>query len=781
MIELTKIESVVNDKRAEVNLGINIEDILIMLIGFFISRVEVLDRLSPFGIAFLGSYILIKGTNIYLLLSVLLGVFSLKGLGSIDYYIIIIVSYGIISKISKGKDYTLIKSSIIPSLIFIFFKSIFILFGKEYYIYDLVLGIFEGIMIFTMTYIFSFGLPIEDIKRQSISSEKLICSFITLALILSGFKNFEILGFNLKNIIVVSVIMYLSYSQGVLIGVNSAIILGLVSYMPTTEMPFIIAVLAVGGLLSGIFKDLGKIGTIVGFVLGNGIISFYINNLSTSLIYPRELILSSMIFLIMADYIDLDIEKIFLGSNLVEKEYINQKNELLIKKLDNTVNLFNSLSKLFKETTYEEDIYSTGEIYTLIDNICNKSCIKCSKYKDCWDENYYNTYQQVFNIIGLVESESLNLEKHIPTIEKFCKNSNDLVGSIMKYYEGLKEEHIWNQKLMDQRRLLAEQLENVGYIIEEISEELYSAPKFNHELEDLIIRELKNERVNLANLAVVESENKEMEILIGLENNDICPHNIHNIKSILSKNLGFPVAGDFNMGHTREDTKVLSLSKASKFDFMSSTSTEASSEDKISGDNYTYGEIDTTAFIGISDGMGIGKRANIESGTAIELFEKLMEINMDKNIIIKTINSVLRARTDEEIFTTLDLGFIDLYTGKLQILKTGAPATFIKRKDRVDIVNSRSLPIGILKDIEFAIYEEELEDGDIVIMMSDGILDSNKDVHNQESWMKDIIMNIDSNIPNVITEKILNEAKIISENYYNDDMTVMATKIWKSI
>ena len=134
--------------------------------------------------------------------------------------------------------------------------------------------------------------------------------------------------------------------------------------------------------------------------------------------------------------------------------------------------------------------------------------------------------------------------------------------------------------------------------------------------------------------------------------------------------------------------------------------------------------------------MGIGRKANIESSIAIELLEKLMEINMNKNIIIRTINSVLRAKSNDEIFTTLDLGFIDLYTGKLQILKTGSPATFIKKKDRVEIINSSSLPIGILENVDFNIYEEILEDGDIVIMMSDGILDSNKDVGNIDIWMR---------------------------------------------
>lgn len=780
-MKLIKMESIKNDKGLEINLGISKEEIFIILIGFFISRVNVLGKLSPYGIAFLGSYLLIKGKNLYLLSSVLLGIFSLRGFQAIDYCIISVVIYGILGKTKEGNTYTLIKSSSIPALIFIFLKTIFTIIIGKYYIYDLVLIVFEGIMIFTMTYIFSFSIPIEGIGRQSVKNEKLICSFITLALILSGFKGIDLLGVNLKNIIAVVIVIYLSYSQGVLMGVGSGAILGLVSYMPSAEMPFIISLLTVGGLLAGMFKDLGKIGSILGFILGNGIISFYINNSGTSLIYPKELIISSAVFLIMTKYINIDIEEIFINSKDLEKEYRRKKDELMNKRLGSIVNLFGDLSTLFKKTINEEDIYSTKEVYTLIDDICNNCCIKCPDYKDCWENNYYGTYQNILNIIGVVETETLDIEKYMPNIEKLCKNADILVSKITKHYKRLKEDHIWNQKLMAQRRLLAEQLENLGDIIEEISKGVYTDPNFNEELENLIINELKNERVGISNLAVAESDDRELEILVGLEESEICPQNINNIENIVSDNIGFPLTANFNLGHIKEDKTVLSLTKSSRFDFMSNVSSESNSEDRVSGDNYTYGEIDSTGFVAISDGMGIGKKANIESSTAIDLFEKLMEINMDKDIIIKTINSILRGRTDEEIFTTLDLGFIDLYTGKLQMLKTGAPATFIKRKDRVDIVRSPSLPIGILKDIEFTIYEEYLEDGDIVIMMSDGILDSNKDIHNQEEWMKDIIINIDSQNPHIISDKILEEAKIISKNHVTDDMTVMATKIWRRI
>ena len=115
------------------------------------------------------------------------------------------------------------------------------------------------------------------------------------------------------------------------------------------------------------------------------------------------------------------------------------------------------------------------------------------------------------------------------------------------------------------------------------------------------------------------------------------------------------------------------------------------------------------------------------------------------------------------------------------MIKTGAPATFVKKKDRVEIINTQSLPVGILKDVDFNIYEEYIEDGDIIIMMSDGVLEASRDIENTELWMKEIIMSIDSINPQVIANKVLERAKEASINNIRDDMTVLVTKVWKNV
>ncbi len=775
---MTKMESVLS--KSKLNLGVDRYQLFIMFIGFFLGRVNIIDRLTPFSIAFLASYIILKGVNRGLLVSVILGTFSFHGFNGAGYYMTSIIIYALFGRVKDSNKLTLLSSSLITGGLYTIIRGSLILVSGQLFIYDLFLAGFEGLLIFTMTYIFSFSLPIEGLSKQKITNEKLVCSFITLALVLSGFNNLFIFGISVKNVISVIIIIYLSYSQGVLMGVTSGIVLGLVSYISQTEMPFIIAILGVSGLLAGLFKDLGKAGSVLGFILGNGIISFYINGLGTSFLDYKEIFISSILFLAISYYFEDDINRIFSKEPDIRSDYEDRKVEIIIHKLDKMVDLFNSLSKTFKDTIIDVDSYSNVEVYSLIDSISNNACATCSNHEKCWEENYYTSYYKIFNLVGLMEN---NLEKE-ETFEKelksFCKDEDNLSKNLKASYELFKHNKIWNNKLNEQRLLVADQLEGLGHVIEKISGDMYTNPIFNEELEHTLLNELKNLRIGVEDIKVAELETDNIEILVDFNDDDNINEKIDRVRKVVSQSLGYPLTSNYIYSN-KSKSKTFKLIRSNNFQSMTKVCGTPNSEGYISGDNYTFGEVDNISFIAISAGMGIGKRANMESSTAINLLEKLMEANLDKEMTIKTINSVLRTKSNDEIFTTLDLGFVDLYSGKLQMVKTGSPPTFIKKKDRVEMINSQCLPIGILKDIDFKVYEENLEDGDLIIMMSDGVLDSNSNVDNSEKWMQNVIMGIQAQSPQAVADEILNIAHFMTMDKLKDDMTVMVTKIWKSV
>ena len=183
--------------------------------------------------------------------------------------------------------------------------------------------------------------------------------------------------------------------------------------------------------------------------------------------------------------------------------------------------------------------------------------------------------------------------------------------------------------------------------------------------------------------------------------------------------------------------------------------------------------------LAISDGMGSGAEARRNSKIAISMLERLFSTGFDKETSINLINSAIMNANKEDMYATLDIEILDLYAGKLEILKNGACPTYIKKNRSVNIIKSTSLPAGIVNDISVDTYDTDLNDGDIVVICSDGIIESNNEYANKELWIKYLLEEIQTDSPERIADIILHEA--IDNNFgkAKDDMTVITFRVNK--
>ena len=175
--------------------------------------------------------------------------------------------------------------------------------------------------------------------------------------------------------------------------------------------------------------------------------------------------------------------------------------------------------------------------------------------------------------------------------------------------------------------------------------------------------------------------------------------------------------------------------------------------------------------------MGSGPEARKSSKIAIKMLERLLEAGFDKDISIKLINSTLIANLEEDMYATLDVAILDLYKGNLEFIKNGACPTYIKNKKKVQIVKSLSLPAGILKNMDLVVYDYDLQPDDLIVMCTDGVIESNTEYISKELWIKYLLEDMQTTDAQKIADIILSEA--IDNNYgkQKDDMTVIVAKI----
>ena len=216
-----------------------------------------------------------------------------------------------------------------------------------------------------------------------------------------------------------------------------------------------------------------------------------------------------------------------------------------------------------------------------------------------------------------------------------------------------------------------------------------------------------------------------------------------------------------------------------KYVMAMGTANMTKAKSKFSGDStLTVRLNDGKYLIAISDGMGSGKEAKENSSKVLKLLENLLVSGFDKNISLDLINNAL-INQNKESFVTLDIAIIDLYLGNVEFIKSAACPTYIKHGKKVQMIKSNSLPTGIIEGSKIQTYDKDIEQGEIIVLCSDGILDSNVEYKNKELWIKYLLEDIETTNTQKIANLILEES--IDNNYgvAKDDMSVLVCKFRK--
>lgn len=179
----------------------------------------------------------------------------------------------------------------------------------------------------------------------------------------------------------------------------------------------------------------------------------------------------------------------------------------------------------------------------------------------------------------------------------------------------------------------------------------------------------------------------------------------------------------------------------------------------------------------LSDGMGSGEKACSGSERVIELMERLLEAGFRKEAAIQMINGALAAAGQEENMSTLDLCDMNLYTGECEFIKVGAACTYIKRGRLVDRLSTQNFPLGVFGQLEPETLCRTLQNGDYVIMLSDGVMDALSQGIGEEV-LPEIIGKMEFSNPNEIANQILTYCLKQSKGRIRDDITVLVVGIW---
>jgi stage II sporulation protein E len=108
-------------------------------------------------------------------------------------------------------------------------------------------------------------------------------------------------------------------------------------------------------------------------------------------------------------------------------------------------------------------------------------------------------------------------------------------------------------------------------------------------------------------------------------------------------------------------------------------------------------------------------------------------------------------------------------------IKIGSPAGIILREGEVKVLESDSLPLGILDSLHPTICREQVQSGDMIVFMSDGITSA----FPSQTELYEFMQSAHRLNPQSLADEILNKALTLTKMEANDDMTVICTRLFK--
>ena len=337
----------------------------------------------------------------------------------------------------------------------------------------------------------------------------------------------------------------------------------------------------------------------------------------------------------------------------------------------------------------------------------------------------------------------------------------------------------WNARMDEQRVAVATQLTEISEIMEGAIRRAYDT-KEDTSLERQLKKLLYKRGILLKKVYVYDNEEKRKEVYLTIRTRKKRCISNKDAAECLSEALGSPMMPSHEArAFVRNEYTSTCFVEKTNFEVVYGVERCVGDYQQISGDSFSFLQKEEGQFLAsLSDGMGTGLNAYQESEKVVDLLEQFLEAGFSKETAVKMINSALVLRDQGKTFSTIDISSIDLYSGVCEFLKIGAATSFIKRGNWVEAITSTSLPAGVFQQTDYEKTCRKLYDGDMVIMVTDGVLDV-LPVEHQEKLMKDIILEHQTNNPKELADYILSRVRQYKSGRFLDDMTVLVMGIWK--
>lgn len=450
------------------------------------------------------------------------------------------------------------------------------------------------------------------------------------------------------------------------------------------------------------------------------------------------------------------------------------------KRLRDMAQSLGSLAKTFGKIkgesglTREDGIAALEAASAMVCGECGSCGIRRECRRDVDEENYYLYYLlRTFEKKGCVEYEDMPRR-----FLEVCRKKTDYLGQLNRNLGRATMNLTWKNRFLESCDVVMMQFQDIAGVLDEFSDQMEQAADVTGKWEDDLRTALRRRRIAAENLLILQYGEQKRELFMTARMTNGRCMTARDAADVIGKTMkgSWSPARDGKTIITRNAAQFR-FEEDGKYRMLFGSSRVPREGEEISGDSYTFKSgLPGQAVMSLSDGMGSGKAANEDSEKVIEFTEQLLGTGFSPRSTLKLVNTMLLLTGQNERPATFDLCLVDLYSGVAEWMKLGAAASFLIGQDGIEVLESAQVPAGILNPVEPVLISRKLWDGDRIIMVSDGVLDSMPGEEKEEAF-KDFLSGLPSVGPQETAELILTFA-LSMEGEPKDDMTVLVGGIY---
>ncbi len=458
------------------------------------------------------------------------------------------------------------------------------------------------------------------------------------------------------------------------------------------------------------------------------------------------------------------------SEKVLARQTINRNRTMLSNRLFELSAVFTEMSNAFnsfKKCENTPEKIKNNATKSIKENVC-KNCenfSRCSKNQARRDVGLNKMID-----IGIAKGK-LSLIDLPDEVGDSCIHPADIIYYTNKFLAEYRNYKLSLLNLSSSRAIISKEAEGVAEILKGLALESGTLLKYQSKLEKTLSDELLKKGFLVSEILIYgEEKNVTVSLILNMKE-----YSLPALQNAIGRTLKTNVIL-CEKNNITEEKIHLSFKRRVDFDAVFGIAKVKKDGSEISGDTHSVLRITDEKFIvALSDGMGSGEKAETVSSVSLSLIESFYKAGMNSDLILNTVNKLLSINT-EDSFTALDVSVINLKNHTADFIKYGAPYGFIVNEGSVKIIEGNTLPLGILEDLSPSVASTEIFDGDMIILLTDGI----SDAFGSSSSIIDFLRTVPAKNPQTLSNQILAKAISLSGGKHNDDMTALAVRIFKT-